>query len=298
VQLDAVQAQLADQEAEQSARSEKLAIQQSERTALQQQVEEAQRHLHVKNSHTSKHIVADLQALELLGAVHGWTVQRVRQNLVRVTHIDGFALVIPCRNWTAVVGSIRFERVAAHRAAKGSTSKKDRFPVATTYLLRAAERLVNAWVSTDANSRSYAHVIRLVEPLWNSLSHLRREIDLLAIRFPVRLFLSEDGTQMCIAATVLVPAHKTKTVVNFVFDEAAAARWPHSASGVKVQVVVSYGSVQYVSGSLSRLRSWLNYLCRTSSVEDAVRQYLNEASVNDAEGHLNAACLDVQQISA
>ncbi|KAH7104552.1 Spc7 kinetochore protein-domain-containing protein [Auriculariales sp. MPI-PUGE-AT-0066] len=243
-QIDSANDQLADQTAEQAVRSQRLADLNAEHQHLTDAVQVAERQQLEKGTQTVSNVATGLEHLRLLAHLHGWTVQRLTPNEVQIVHADRFVLTIPCRDWAVGIGPVRFER----GPGPSGRSAKDRFAHATNYLLQTAERLTNAWIQGErrqfGQAISYAQVIRFIEPLWNSLAALRREIDILAVRYPIGIIRSDDSRTLSIRANVLLPERKAKAVVHFDLDDATAAAWPSSAQQSATHVSIAYGNAQ------------------------------------------------------
>lgn len=95
----------------------------------------------------------------------------------------------------------------------------------------------------------FSKILQGLSDFWTSMVQLRSQLDVLAIKFPVKIECSLDGADgtsgFKAIASVLFTKHKAKALIKFIFDSDTFSSWPMSLASVGCEVEVAYGTLKY-----------------------------------------------------
>lgn len=124
---------------------------------------------------------------------------------------------------------------------------------------------------------------------------LRSQLDVLAIKFPVKIESPLDGADETsgfkAVANVLFTKHRAKALIKFVFDSETFSSWPMSLASVGCEVEVVYGTLKY---ELFHIFCCCPNYCYHSSdgIRASVLGHIAEVSLENLHGLLLDACAD------
>ncbi|KZW02617.1 hypothetical protein EXIGLDRAFT_416924 [Exidia glandulosa HHB12029] len=265
--------EVADQETTVAHMHEKLAEQEHERREVISAIEDADRQSAHQRGCTREGLHAQLDELDAMQALHGWRIARLSPALVELVYADKFTVRIPCREWDALGVEVDVVHGAEGKMKKPGW-RKDKYPDATAFMLQALQRQATARIRAHRRY-SYGQVVRYIDTMWHAFACVRREIDLLAVRFPVQVTTDTASASLRIAANILVEKLESKAVASFVFNDDALLQWPLSVENVRVDAVIKYGDIQ------------------RDDVRMAVQERLVHTKPTDHYGHLLECCLEV-----
>ncbi|CAE7079807.1 unnamed protein product [Rhizoctonia solani] len=239
----------------------KLGEAETDKRALQDQIRDHQEKLDAL--HPTVEIVNLREEFNKLQRLHLWHAITLEEKLIELRYDDHYKVQMECVAFQPIPSGCRILVIPS----KGK--QVDEFPVLSELVLDLAQAMIRQ--VTDLNLKK---VVRMLGRLWTSVSHLRCNLRLLAMKYPVTITRADSGFGFKTTARVRFPGAKGLAKIVFIAEEQHIRDWGKQLNTLGVDVDVIFGKLD-----------------RNLLVE-VIRERLSDAIIEESYGLLLDACAD------
>ncbi|KAI0374510.1 hypothetical protein BV20DRAFT_1033319 [Pilatotrama ljubarskyi] len=239
-EIEAFRADVSEAKAKLERLEEKLEEVEAQKEEATTAISKAKHIIHIQKESTSAEVFRLKDELEALQDLHLWRPVKHTRDLVEFIYASKYHVSLPCRNYKPILS-----QATVIRNKQAKLKERDAFPQFTDLVVRTARSLI-----VDADEQlDIKQVIGRLGDFWSSCAQLRSQLTFLAIKYPLSVEALEDDKGQPVlhaTATVMFPQVLGKAFISFLFDRDTYSRWPLSVRGLKPDVQVAYGAIQYV----------------------------------------------------
>ncbi|KAJ7139735.1 Spc7 kinetochore protein-domain-containing protein [Mycena epipterygia] len=265
VEVEALQAEVAESNAQLQWLQERLEELELEKRQAGSAIADANRILHIQKNSTHAELFRLKEELDSLQDLHMFRATKVLPELFEYEYASQFCVAIACRNFVPISGKVDISRLPPSRRLP------DDFPVLSRYFLENAPRQI-----PEGPGVTTRQIIESLADYWSACGQVRTQLFQLTIQYPVDIEILPPGQGFRAKTTVLFPAAKAKAHIYFIFSCDTFSRWPISIGFLRHEVQVAYGPIEQ------------------SAISKAVSDRLDQASPVDNYGCLSDACMAAQ----
>ncbi|KAH7344476.1 Spc7 kinetochore protein-domain-containing protein [Rhizoctonia solani] len=235
-----------------TAKLEKLKVKleeaETDKRALQDQIRVHQEKLDAL--HPTVEIVNLREEFDKLQRLHLWHAIKLEEKFIELRYDDHYRVQMECVAFKPIPSGCRILVIPP----KGKQA--DEFPVLSELVLDLAQAMIRH--ATDLNLKK---VVRMLGRLWTSVSHLRCNLRLLAMKYPA-------------TAPVRFPGAKGLAKITFMAEEQHIRDWGKQLNTLGVDVDVVFGKLDQ------------------NLLAEVIRERLSDAVIEESYGLLLDACAD------
>ncbi|ELU43234.1 Spc7 domain-containing protein [Rhizoctonia solani AG-1 IA] len=223
----------------------KLGEAEGDKQALQDQIRVHQEKLDAL--HPTVEIVNLREEFEKLQRLHLWHAVKLEEKFIELRYDDHYRVQMDCVAFKPIPSGCRILVIPP----KGKQT--DEFPVLSELVLDLAQAMIRRIQNLNLKK-----VVRMLGRLWTSVSHLRCNLRLLAMKYPVTITRADCGFGFKATTRVRFPSAKGLTKITFIFQEQHIRDWGKQLNTLDVDVEVVFGKLEY-ENSLNGWRNPLTY---------------------------------------
>ncbi|KAJ6626901.1 Spc7 kinetochore protein-domain-containing protein [Mycena sp. CBHHK59/15] len=267
VEVEALQAEVAESSAQLQWLQERLDELEVEKRQARTAIADANRTLHIQNNSTHSELFRLKEELNNLQDLHMFRATKILPDLFEYVYASQFRVSIPCRNFVPIVDKVDISRLETSRRLP------DDFPTLSKFFLENATRQI-------ANERqvSTRQIVESLSDYWSACGQVRMQLFQLTIKYPVDIEILPVEQGFRARTVLLFPAVKAKAHIYFIFSPDTFSRWPISIGSLRHEVKIVYGPIDP------------NPIFKTLS------DRLEQASPADNYGCLFDACIEAQEV--
>ncbi|KAG8763854.1 hypothetical protein FRC11_011002 [Ceratobasidium sp. 423] len=239
----------------------KLEEAETDKQALQDQIRVHQGKLDAL--HPTVEIVNLREEFEKIQRLHLWHAVKLEEKFIELCYDDHYRVQLQCVAFKPIPSGCRILVIPP----KGKQT--DEFPVLSELVLDLAQAIIRH--ATDLNLKK---VVRMLGRLWTSVSHLRCNLRLLAMKYPVTITRADCGFGFRATTRVRFPGAKGLAKITFVAEEQHIRDWGKQLNTLGVQADVVFGKLD------------------SNLLVDVIRERLSDAIIEESYGLLLDACAD------
>ncbi|QRV91548.1 kinetochore protein spc7 [Ceratobasidium sp. AG-Ba] len=245
--LEKLKAKLEEIEGEKRALLEQMRVHQEQLDAL----------------HPTVEIVNLRDEFEKLQRLHLWQAVKLEDKYVELVYDSRYRVQMDCVGYRPIPSGCRVQPIPL----KGQ--QRDQFPALTELVLDLAQTMLQ-----QAKSLNLKKVVRMLGRLWTSISHLRCNLRLLAMKYPVTIVRTPGGFGFKAITCVRFPRSKGLAKVTFTAGEQHVREWGRQLHTMGADVDVVYGNLD------------------CDLILEVVRERISEAVIEESYGLMLDACAD------
>ncbi|KAJ7823569.1 Spc7 kinetochore protein-domain-containing protein [Mycena olivaceomarginata] len=220
VEVEALQAEVAESDAQLQWLQERLEELELEKRGARTAIADANRILHIQKNSTHAELSRLKEELNNLQDLHMFRATKVLPELFEYEYASQFRVSVPCRNFAPITANIEISRLQSSR------SLPDDFPVLSKYFLdNAARQIPKGKITTR-------QVVESLVDYWSACSQIE---------------VLPSGQGFRAKAIVMFPAVKAKAYIYFTFSPETYSRWPISIGFLRHDIQVIYGAIDQSS---------------------------------------------------
>ncbi|CAE6456637.1 unnamed protein product [Rhizoctonia solani] len=239
----------------------KLEEAESDKRALQDQIRVHQEKLDAL--HPTVEIVNLREEFDKLQRLHLWYAVKLDEKFIELRYDDHYRVQMECVAFKPIPSGCRILVIPP----KGKQT--DEFPVLSDLVLDLAQAMIR-----QATNLNLKKVVRMLGRLWTSVSHLRCNLRLLAMKYPVTITRADCGFGFKATTRVRFPSAKGLAKITFVFQEQHIRDWGKQLNTLGADVEVVFGKLDH------------NLLI------DVIQERFSDAIIEESYGLLLDACAD------
>ncbi|CAE6513082.1 unnamed protein product [Rhizoctonia solani] len=260
-QIDSYKADIQSSTAKLEKLKVKLEEAETDKRALQDQIRVHQEKLDAL--HPTVEIVNLREEFDKLQRLHLWQAVKLEEKFIELRYDDHYRVQMECVAFKPIPSGCRI--LVMPRKGK----QADEFPVLSELVLDLAQTMIR-----QATNLNLKKVVRMLGRLWTSVSHLRCNLRLLAMKYPVTIIRADCGFGFKATARVRFPGAKGLAKVMFIAEEQHIRDWGRQLNTLGVDADVVFGKLD-----------------RNLLVE-VIRERLSDAIIEESYGLLLDACAD------
>ncbi|KAL0950761.1 hypothetical protein HGRIS_007529 [Hohenbuehelia grisea] len=273
IEVDALRTEVSESKAHLGRLQERLQEIEVQKEEFASAIASADRLLHTQKSSTTAEIFRLRDELEALEDLHMFRAVKVAPDSFDYVYASRFSVSIPCQNYQPIPGKVYITKLDNMRY-----KYKDDYPQLADFFLQVAAARIN-----QMSTRTVRQIVRALANHWNACLSLRAQIDLLSVKYPVKMLFRSDAEgavpgDLQARTMVIFPKAKAKAYISFVVPADVAASWPASIEGLQCDVEVAYGSI------------------KADAILESIRGRLAEATPDDCHACLLDACIGAQEL--
>ncbi|QRV76717.1 kinetochore protein spc7 [Ceratobasidium sp. AG-Ba] len=245
--LEKLKAKLEEIEGEKRALLEQMRVHQEQLDAL----------------HPTVEIVNLRDEFEKLQRLHLWQAVKIEDKYVELVYDSRYRVQMDCVGYRPIPSGCRVQPIPL----KGQ--QRDQFPALTELVLDLAQTMLQ-----QAKSLNLKKVVRMLGRLWTSISHLRCNLRLLAMKYPVTIIRTPGGFGFKAITCVRFPRSKGLAKVTFTASEQHAREWGRQLHTMGADVDIVYGNLD------------------RDLILEVVKERISEAVIEESYGLMLDACAD------
>ncbi|KAF8741495.1 Spc7 kinetochore protein, partial [Rhizoctonia solani] len=239
----------------------KLGEAEGDKQALQDQIRVHQEKLDAL--HPTVEIVNLREEFEKLQRLHLWHAVKLEEKFIELRYDDHYRVQMDCVAFKPIPSGCRILVIPP----KGKQT--DEFPVLSELVLDLAQAMIR-----QIQNLNLKKVVRMLGRLWTSVSHLRCNLRLLAMKYPVTITRADCGFGFKATTRVRFPSAKGLTKITFIFQEQHIRDWGKQLNTLDVDVEVVFGKLD------------------RNLLIDVIRERFSDAIIEESYGLLLDACAD------
>ncbi|KAG8684662.1 hypothetical protein FRC08_013565, partial [Ceratobasidium sp. 394] len=239
----------------------KLEEVESDKRALLEQMRTHQEQLDAL--HPTVEIVNLRDEFEKLQRLHLWRAVKLEERYIELVYDDRYRVQLECVAFKPVPSGCRIHAIPL----KGQ--QKDQFPALTELVLDLAQAILR-----QASSLNLKKVVRMLGRLWTSISHLRCNLRLLAMKYPVTIVRANNGFGFKATTCLRFPRSNGLAKITFTAEEQHVREWGRQLHTMGAEIDIVYGNLD------------------RDLILDVVRERISEAVIEESYGLMLDACAD------
>ncbi|CAE6463533.1 unnamed protein product [Rhizoctonia solani] len=213
--------------------------------------------------HPTVEVVNLREEFEKLQRLHLWHAVKLEEKFIELRYDDHYRVQMECVAFKPIPSGCRILVIPP----KGKQT--DEFPVLSELVLDLAQAMIRQAINLNLKK-----VVRMLGRLWTSVSHLRCNLRLLAMKYPVTITRTECGFGFKATTRVRFPSAKGLAKITFVSEEQHIRDWGKQLNTLGVNVDVVFGNLD------------------CNLLVDVIRERLSDAIIEESYGLLLDACAD------
>ncbi|KAG8743949.1 hypothetical protein FRC10_011135 [Ceratobasidium sp. 414] len=213
--------------------------------------------------HPTVEIVNLRDEFEKLQRLHLWHAVKLEEKHIELVYDDRYRVQLECVAYRPVPSGCRIQAIPL----KGQ--QKDQFPALTELVLDLAQAMLR-----QASSLNLKKVVRMLGRLWASISHLRCNLRLLAMKYPVTIVRANNGFDFKATTCLRFPRSNGLAKITFTAGEQHIREWGRQLHTMGAEVDIVYGNLD------------------RDLILDVVKERISEAVIEESYGLMLDACAD------
>ncbi|KAG9127757.1 hypothetical protein FRC07_010045 [Ceratobasidium sp. 392] len=213
--------------------------------------------------HPTVEIVNLRDEFEKLQRLHLWHAVKLEEKYIELIYDGRYRVQLECVAYKPVPSGCRIQAIPL----KGQ--QKDQFPALTELVLDLAQAMLRQ--TTTLNLKK---VVRMLGRLWASISHLRCNLRLLAMKYPVTIIRANNGFGFRATTCLRFPRSNGLAKITFTAGEQHIREWGRQLHTMAAEIEIVYGNLD------------------RELILDVVRERISEAVIEESYGLMLDACAD------
>ncbi|KAG8681923.1 hypothetical protein FRC09_017143 [Ceratobasidium sp. 395] len=213
--------------------------------------------------HPTVEIVNLRDEFEKLQRLHLWHAVKLEEKQIELVYDSRYRVQLECTAYKPIPSGCRIQALPL----KGQ--QKDQFPALTELVLDLAQTMLRQ--TTTLNLKK---VVRMLGRLWASISHLRCNLRLLAMKYPVTITRTSNGFGFKATTCLRFPRLSGLAKITFTAGEQQIREWGRQLHTMGAEVDIVYGNLD------------------RDLILDVVKERISEAVIEESYGLMLDACAD------